>query len=127
MNRYSYGRNRKLYRSRDGVILGVCLGLAKYFDFNVFWIRVVCVALLFLSGLWPILGIYILASLIMKPEPVRPITSEEEQEFYDSYVNSPQSATQRIKQRYRNLEKRIRRMEDAVTSREFEWERKMNS
>lgn len=127
MNRYRHGNSRRFYRSRNGVIFGVCSGLAKYFDFNVFWIRAICVLFLFLSGLWPILGIYILASLIMKPEPVRPINTEEEQEFYDTYVHSPNSAVQRIKQRYGRLEKRIRRMEDSVTSREFEWDRKMNA
>ncbi len=127
MNSYRYRRGQKLYRSRNGVILGVCKGLADYFDFNVFWIRVICVVLLFLSGLWPIFGIYILASLIMKPEPVRPIETEAEQEFYDSYVSSRQNAAQRLKRRYKNLERRIHRLEDSVTSREFDWDRRMNT
>jgi len=127
MNSYRYRRSQKLYRSRNGVILGVCKGLADYFDFNVFWIRVICVVLLFLSGLWPIFGIYILASLIMKPEPVRPIETEAEQEFYDSYVSSRQNAAQRLKRRYKNLERRIHRLEDSVTSREFDWDRRMNT
>jgi phage shock protein C len=127
MSHFTYGGRRRLYRSRDGVILGVCKGLSDYFDFKVFWIRVICVILLFLSGLWPILGIYILASLIMKPKPVRPIENEDEQEFYDTYVHSKHHAAQRLKQRYQHLERRIRRMEDSVTSREYDWDRRMNS
>jgi phage shock protein C len=126
MNHFSTGGNRRLYRSRDGVILGVCKGLSDYFDFNVFWIRVICVVFLFLSGLWPILGIYILASLIMKLKPVRPIKTEDEQEFYDTYVHSRHTAAQRLKRRYQHLERRIRRMEDSVTSREYDWDRRMN-
>ena len=127
MGNYHYTGRRRLYRARDGVIFGVCKGISDYFDFNVFWIRIIFVFLLLLSGLWPIMGIYILASLIMKPEPVRPIETEDEQEFYDSYVNSRQSAAQKLKKRYQNLERRIRRMEDSVTSKEYDWDRRMNS
>lgn len=127
MNNHRYRKRNQLYRSRDGVVFGVCKGLADYYDFNVFWIRMICVLLLLLSGIWPILGIYILASLIMKPEPVRPIETEEEQEFYDSYVSSRHNAAHRLKRRFKDLERRIRRMEDAVTSREYDWDRRMNS
>jgi phage shock protein C len=127
MSIYRYGEKRGLYRSRNGAILGVCRGLADYFDLSVFWIRAIFVVLLLLSGIWPILGIYILASLLMKPEPIRPIETEEEQEFYDSYVYSRQRAAQRLKRRYDILNKRIHRMEDAVTSREFDWDQRMNA
>ncbi|UCG64055.1 MAG: envelope stress response membrane protein PspC [Deltaproteobacteria bacterium] len=116
-----------LYRSRNGIILGVCRGFAEYFDFSVFWARVITLALLFLTGFWPILIIYFVAALLMKPEPVIPIESDEEQEFYDSYVHSHKGATERLKRRYENLERRIRRMEDHVTTREFDWENKLKT
>ena len=45
MSEYGY-RSSGLYRSRDGMIAGVCAGLAEYFDLSVFWTRVVAVALL---------------------------------------------------------------------------------
>ena len=118
--------DRGLYRSRNGVIAGVCRGLAEYYDFSVFWLRVIVVLLMFFSGFWPVLFVYFVASLVMKPEPVRPIQSEDEQDFYDSYVHSRQSAARRLRRRYRNLEHRLQRMEDTVTGREFEWEQKMN-
>ncbi len=118
---------RGIYRSRNGVILGVCKGLADAFDFSVFWIRLLMILLLFLSGLWPVLGIYIVAALLMKPEPVRPIENEDEQEFYDAYAHSPRGAAHRLKKRFQDLERRIRRMEDTVTDREHEWERKFNA
>ena len=127
MNRFKYRENRGIYRSRSGVIFGVCKGLAEYFDFNVFWIRMILIIFLLLSGLWPILGLYILAALLMKPEPARPFETEEEKEFYDSYVYSRPRASQRLKRRYENLERRIRRMEDAVTSREFDWDQRLNT
>ena len=113
-----------LYRSRRGLLLGVCRGIAEYFGFSVFWTRVAAVILLFLTGLWPMTGTYFLAALIMKPEPIMPLRDEEEREFYNDYVHSPRGALSRVKRRYEDLERRIERMEDKVTSREFEWENK---
>lgn len=116
-----------MYRSRNGIILGVCRGIAEYFDFSVFWVRAIVLILLFVSGFWPITGLYFLAALLMKPEPVVPIQTEEEQEFYDSYIHSSKGAIDRIKRRYENLERRIQRMEHTVTSREFDWENRLNT
>jgi phage shock protein C len=116
-----------LYRSRDGIILGVCKGIADFFDFSVFWTRVITVVLIFISGLWPIIGLYFIAALLMKPKPILPINTYEEQEFYDSYTHSKKSAVHRIKRRYDNIERRLQRLEHAVTSTEFDWERRLNS
>lgn len=116
-----------LYRSRNGAILGVCMGIAEYFDFSVFWVRTVTLICLICSGLWPIAGIYFIAAMMMKPEPVLPIRTDEEWEFYDSYVSSRTGAVQRMKRRYDKLERRIQRMEGVVTSREFDWERRLNA
>jgi phage shock protein C len=116
-----------LYRSRNGIILGVCRGIADYFDLSVFWVRVIAVGLLIFSGFWPVAILYFIAALLMKPEPVIPIDTDEEQEFYDSYVHSRKGAIDRLKRRYDNLERRIRRMEDTVTSREFNWDSKLHT
>lgn len=118
---------KAIYRSRNGAILGVCRGLAEYFDFSVFWTRAIAVLILFFSGLWPMLGIYLLAGLLMKPEPVIPIDSDAEREFYDSYTHSRSRAAQRVKQRYERLERRLRRLEDAVTTKSFEWDERLKS
>jgi len=115
-----------LYRSRRGVILGVCKGIADYFDFSVFWARAVAIALLVFTGFWPIAALYFIAALLMKPEPVLPLHTEEEEEFYDSYVHSPKGAADRLKRRYEGLERRIGRMEHAVTSREYDWEQRLD-
>ena len=118
---------RGMYRSRDGLVLGVCRGWADYFDLSVFWIRFGMVLVFLLSGFWPVIGIYLVAALLMKPEPVRPIESDNEQEFYDSYVQSPRGAAQRLRKKFHDLERRIRRMEDTVTGKEYDWERRFHS
>jgi phage shock protein C len=118
-----YGR--RFYRSRSGAILGICKGIATYFDISLFWTRTIAVALLLVSGFWPTLGAYLLAALLIKPEPVIPFDAEGEAAFYDTYAHAPRRAAPGLKQRYERLERRLRRMEDAVTTKSFDWERRM--
>lgn len=65
---YGYGRTG-LYRSRGGILFGVCKGLADYFDLSVFWTRVLVTVAFVMTGLWPVGVLYLLAALLMKPEP----------------------------------------------------------
>lgn len=116
---------KRLYRSRDGAIFGVCKGIAQYLDVSVFWLRVALVVTFFLSGIYPVVILYILAALLMKPEPVLPLRTEEDFEFYNSYVSSRSAALSRLKRTYDKLEGRIRRMEDIVTNREYDWDRRL--
>ena len=122
-----YERQGGIYRARDGVFLGVCKGIAEYFDLSVFWVRIALIIVFIFSGFWPVIGVYLVAAFFMKPRPVRPIESEDEREFYDSYVHSPKSAAQRLKKKFEELDRRIRNMEDKVTGREYEWERRFRS
>ena len=119
--------NRGIYRSRHGAFLGVCRGLADYFDLNVTWIRILAVLVLLVTGIWPLLGIYLVAALVMKPEPLRPLQDADAREFYNSYASSREGATQRIRRRYEDLDRRLRRIEDVVTSRDFDWERRIKA
>jgi phage shock protein C len=114
-----------IYRSRNGIIFGVCRGLAEHFDFSVPWARAIAIIFLLVSGFWPAIGLYVVATILMKPAPVIPIETEAEKELYDSYTHSRHLAALRIKRRYDNLEKRLRRMEHIVTAREFDWDERL--
>jgi phage shock protein C len=116
-----------MYRSRDGVILGVCKGIAEYFDFSVFWTRAVALLFLLLSGFWPTMAVYFIAALLMKPKPVIPLETREERDFYDSYVHSKRATVDHLKRRYERLERRIQQMEHTITSREFDWDQKLKA
>ena len=124
MNRANDRSRTGLYRSRRGVILGVCRGVAEYFDVSVFWTRVVFVAVLLFTGIWPIVGLYLLAAVLIKPEPVVPFRTEVDKEFYNSYTASREMGIHRLKRTFDRLDRRLRRMEDLVTAREFEWDRR---
>ena len=112
------------YRSRHGVIFGVCRGLADYRQVSVFWVRVVAVILFIFSWGWVTVG-YIAAALLMKPEPIIPLETDDDVDFYNSYASSRKAALHRIKRTYDNLERRIQSMESIVTSRDYDWERRM--
>ena len=112
--------DRRIYRSRRGILLGVCRGLAEHFDLSVFWVRVTVLLVFLFTGFWPVGVIYIIAGLMLKPAPVVPFQDENDQEFYQSYTTSRESALQRLKRKFDNIDQRIRRMEHTVTSRDFD-------
>ena len=70
MNKYYYRSRQGFYRSRNGAIFGVCRGIAEHFDFSLFWTRVIAVIVFFITGFWPAVGLYLLAALLMKSEPL---------------------------------------------------------
>ncbi|WP_321493604.1 envelope stress response membrane protein PspC [uncultured Desulfobacter sp.] len=109
------------YRSRRGIILGVCRGLAEHFNFSVFWTRFLILVLFLFTGFWPVGVLYIVAGLLLNPEPVITLGNEHNGESYQSYAQSKSSAIQRIKKQFDNIDRRIQRMEDTVTSKEFDF------
>lgn len=121
MSRYSNMSGRGLYRSRSGVILGVCRGLADYFDFSVFWVRAIVVILFIFTGFWPVVGLYILAALLMKSEPAKHAETRPKRGCDSRYTHTKSGTADRLRRKWQHLEKRIQRMEDKVTSREFDW------
>ena len=109
------------YRSRRGIIFGVCRGLAEHFNFSVFWTRILVFVLFLFTGFWPLGVLYLGAGLLLKPGPVIPLENESDEEFYHSYTRSRSSAIQRIKKKFNNIDRRIQRMEHTVTSKEFDF------
>lgn len=87
--------------------------------------RTIVILLFLVTGIWPVGLLYLIAAMIMKMEPIVPFGSVEDREFYDSYSSSRVGALHRIKRKFESLDRRLRRMEDVVTSRDFEWERRM--
>jgi phage shock protein C len=127
MRRYDDSSGRRLYRSRSGVVCGVCRGLSDFFDLRVGWVRFFTLLILFFTGIWPIVFIYFIACLLMKPEPVIPLENEFQRDFYDNYVSSRSRTLRDLTRRFSGLDRRMCRMEDRVTSRDFEWEQRLNS
>ena len=118
---------RRPYRSRRGMILGVCRGLAEYLGMPVLLVRLIAVLALFATGFWPTVGLYLLAGLLMKPKPEIDPQGPEEEEFYDFDTRRPDDAVDALKRRFDAVERRIRRVEDAAVSRERDWDRRFHA
>ncbi len=123
---YPPTHHRQLFRSRDGWIFGVCKGLADYFEIPVFWMRVLWLIAIPLSALLPMVLIYVVAAIFMKPEPVIPLVSAEDWDFYNSYSADRGMAISRLRERLETLDRRIQRIETILGSKEQAWETRLN-
>jgi phage shock protein C len=127
MSRYSNKGTRRLHRARDGMIFGVCKGLADYADINVFWLRLLAVGSLFITGFGPVILIYVVAAIFMRPAPVITAINDEDYEFYNTYSEDRSLALQRLKRKFDSLDRRTSQMESIVTDREYDWNRRFNA
>ncbi|MDP0501599.1 MAG: PspC domain-containing protein [Verrucomicrobiota bacterium JB022] len=144
MNRCKFSRNFKrtygdrahrnrsestgpLYRARDGMIFGVCKGLANRAELNVFWVRLLFVVGLLMTGIWPMLIIYLLAAIFMRPEPMIEPQDDEARDFYNSYATDRTWAMRRLRNKLRDLESRTTSLEGRVVDREYSWEQRLRS
>lgn len=115
---HSMCRDRGIYRSRRGIIMGVCRGVGEFFNLSVFWIRAILVILFLLSGFWPVVVLYFVAALLMKSEPMVRSQQRFGEVFrgVDGLTRRPSS--DHIKRRQKTLERRLRNLESTVTSKE---------
>ncbi len=114
----------RLYKNpRNGVITGVCAGIAEYFDISVALIRLgVIITFLFTSGL--VLCAYIILAFILPKKPLRLYNNAEEEAFWRGVTNAPRMTLSELKYKFMTLNERLKKMEDHVTSSEFELEQK---
>ncbi|MGH8495424.1 MAG: PspC domain-containing protein [Gammaproteobacteria bacterium] len=73
---------KRLYRDQEnGILMGVCAGLADYFEWPIIAVRVAAGALLIFWFL-PTLVVYITAGLLLRDRPLRYRGSTDEYEFW---------------------------------------------
>ncbi len=83
---------RRLYRSRNGEILGVCKGIAEWRDYPVDTIRLIVILLAIFTAVGPALVIYFIIGLIL---PVNPY----EEDDYTARMNSGEARRRRHERR----------------------------
>ena len=88
--------------------------------------RVLFIVLTVCTGVWPMVILYFVVALVMKPEPAMPLQSEADVEFYNALATSRPMALNRLRGGLDKLDRRIRRLEDVVTARGYDWERRLN-
>ena len=113
------------FRSNDGVIFGVAKGLADYFGWSVGLVRLIFILATIFLFFWPTIILYLVAALIMSPAPSGRLDTDEERDIWLKAQLDPSGAMDQLVKRAGSLEKRLRRLEDYVTSKEYSWNRRM--
>jgi phage shock protein C len=116
----------RLYRDREnGKLLGVCAGLADYLGVDVMFVRIGT----FLGAVFftmPVVGAYLLAALVLKPKPPKVYASREEEDFWRTVATKPDVTVAGLRQKFRDVERRLTGMETYVSSKEFDLNRAIN-
>ncbi len=123
MNRRFQDRpSDRLYRNpADGVVFGVCAGLADYFGFNLGVTRViVVVAALFSFPL--VLTVYLVLALLLPKDPRRDDGGEPD-EIEMRVRKEPHATLGSLRYRFRDMDARLQRLEKYVTSSRYKLDR----
>ena len=117
----------RLRRDREnGMIFGVCAGLADYFGFNVRVTRV-CVLLGGLFFFPTVLIVYLILGLVLDAAPPTPPDRPGADDELRRRVRSEPHATLRsVRHRFRELDRRLQRLEKYVTSKKYNLEREFD-
>jgi phage shock protein C len=131
----SNGWLRDLYREPErGWIAGVCAGFARYYDVDVWVARVVAFTLLLFVpqiAFWAyVIAIFMLGKRprMDAPTPMRQAGSSQGSpapEFGPRFAPRPGLRTLRVQ--FRDIELRLRQMEETVTSQEFTLKRELSA
>lgn len=122
---YTYSPNpKRLYRSRDKVIAGVCGGIADRMGWDPTIVRIAFAVLFFTGVLSAVFIVYIVIWAITPVAPYRPRNlSPDEERFWRSVSDRPAETFSNIRYKFRDLDDRLARMERSVTSEEWKLKR----
>ncbi|HUB94303.1 MAG TPA: envelope stress response membrane protein PspC [Stellaceae bacterium] len=114
----------RLWRDPDhGVLAGVCAGLANYLG-----VERVAIRLAFVLGLIfffvPAVLAYVVLSFVLPRRPPALFSSGEEEAFWRGLNTRPDDAVRGLTRRFGDLEARLRAMEGAVASPDFDLRRR---
>ncbi|MGD8339978.1 MAG: envelope stress response membrane protein PspC [Gammaproteobacteria bacterium] len=121
-------RNRLLRDSENAVLFGVCAGLADYFGFDLKLTRIaVALGGFFFFPTVPI--IYVILGLLLDEAPGAPKAEERRREDPDlrrRVRSEPHDTLRSVRYRYRELDRRLQRLEKYVTSKKFNLQREID-
>lgn len=113
----------KLYRSRtDAKLGGVCAGIGDYLNVDSWIVRLV-----FVVGFFAFTPVFLFGYLILwwivKQQPMGLYGSQEEEVFWRSVATKPEQTLSALRNKFRQLDQEIGRLEGFVASREYDLHR----
>jgi len=122
---YERRNPHRLYRDREnGIVAGVCAGLADYFGLNRKGLRVIT-ALSTLFFMPFVVPAYIILAIILPVKPANLYKDESQEKFWRGVSMAPSDVFSNLSHRFRELDQRLQKMEAFVTSREFAMDREL--
>lgn len=121
----TYNPNRLYKDQRRGRIMGVCAGIADYFDVRPSLIRLLAILSALMSGFFPALTVYLLLGFFLDNKPAEIAKNPEEEKFWRKARTKPEYTKVDLKNRYEDIEMRIRKMEAYMTSKQFRLTREL--
>ncbi len=119
-------RPNKLYKNpREGRVMGVCAGIADYFDIKPLAIRILTVLLMFAGFFGIILVAYFVLGFVLESKPRELYENPEEDRFWKDVRTQPDYTAVDLRKRFRDIESRTRRMEAYMTSKRFRLDREL--
>ncbi|OHC75654.1 MAG: hypothetical protein A3G18_00410 [Rhodospirillales bacterium RIFCSPLOWO2_12_FULL_58_28] len=117
----------RLYRDpANGHLMGVCAGIADYFDISPSTVRVIAViSLVFFTV--PTAIAYFAAGMMLEAKPATLYASREQEDFWREMRTEPVHTASNLKHKFRDIERRIREAEAYVTSSEFKLNRDISN
>ncbi|MCE9678257.1 envelope stress response membrane protein PspC [Shewanella sp. AS1] len=124
---------RTLYRlPESGKIAGVCAGIADYFNFETWLVRVLAASIFLLGGTGIVIVIYILLWMILD---VKPSSAKDKQHHKEIEVKKKvwqagepaKMALRDVSQQFKDLDTRLQNLERHVTSDSFDLKREINN
>ena len=114
----------RLYRDPgNGVLAGVCAGIAAYFGIERIAVRLAFVLAFFLFFVPAVVGYVALAFLLPRRPPAL-FTSSEEESFWRGVAMAPDDTLTTLRRRFTDLEARLRGLERHVAAPDFDLRRK---
>ena len=113
----------RLYREPEhGIVAGVCAGIADYFGLPRNLLRLGVLVALVLFFPFTLLS-YLGLALVLRPRPPGLYRTPEDEAFWRGVATAPDRTLGGLRAKFRELEERLRGLEDAVTDRDFELRR----
>jgi len=120
-------RPTKLYKDpMKGRVMGVCAGIADYFDIKVGVVRFLAFFAILFTFPWLLIGYFILG-MALDPKPEGLYEDEREEEFWKQTRKSPDYTAAELRRRFRDIERRTSEMEAYMTSKRFRLERELRA